>query len=278
MILTNYHTHSHYCDGSGELEEVIQYALSKGFKALGFSSHAPVEGEDWTMSGNGLHTYLQEVDELKEKYRDQLEIYKGLEIDFIPERGNASDDYFKKLKLHYAVGSFHMFNEKGKLWAIDGPDDHFLHIKDQIFRGSMAAFSEAFYRQVKAMLKAGGFDILGHLDLIKKKNRDNRFFREDAPWYQNQIRKILEEIKSWGGIMEVNTGGISRNAIDTVYPSPWIINKAVKMGIPLCISSDSHQPEHLDFYFDETRQILKEAGAHTVMALLEGEWKQVPFL
>ena len=75
--------------------------------------------------------------------------------------------------------------------------------------------------------------------------------------------------------MEINTGGISRNAIDTVYPSPWIIQKAVKLGIPMCINSDAHQPAHLDFYFKESRQILKEAGASSVMVLTEGHWQSI---
>jgi len=276
MILTNYHTHSRYCDGKGELEEVVHYALSKNFTALGFSSHAPVEGEDWTMSGSGLLAYMEEIEQLKTKYQGQLEIYRGLEIDYIPSGSNAMSPYFQNLNLDYSVGSFHMFNHQGKLWAVDGPDEHFKFLLDQVFRGSMAAFSEGYYQQVAAMLKTGGFEILGHMDLIKKKNSQNRFFREDAPWYQNQIRKILDAVYAWGGVMELNTGGISRNAIDSVYPSPWIIQKAVKLGIPMCINSDSHLPEHLDFYFEESRQILKEAGLKTLRVLLQGEWKDIP--
>lgn len=274
-MLTNYHTHCRYCDGQGELEDYVLYALEKGFTALGFSSHAPVEGESWTMSHGDLALYMQQVEDLKEKYRGRLDIYRGLEIDYIPGQSDACSTFFQDLALDYSVGSFHMFPVDGKLWAVDGPDEHYLHLLNEVFRGSMAAYSEGFYRNVSAMLKKGGFDILGHLDLIKKRNSDNRFFREDEPWYQNQIRHVLEDVARWGGIMEINTGGISRNAIDSVYPSPWIIQKAVKLGIPMCINSDAHQPKHLDFYFEESRQILKEAGASAMMVLSEGHWQAV---
>ena len=37
---SNYHTHSRYCDGKGELREYVELALANGFSALGFSGHA----------------------------------------------------------------------------------------------------------------------------------------------------------------------------------------------------------------------------------------------
>ena len=39
---SNYHTHSRYCDGQGELREYVELALAHGFTALGFSGHAPL--------------------------------------------------------------------------------------------------------------------------------------------------------------------------------------------------------------------------------------------
>lgn len=39
--LTNYHSHSLYCDGRANMEDFIRFALSEGFTSYGFSSHAP---------------------------------------------------------------------------------------------------------------------------------------------------------------------------------------------------------------------------------------------
>lgn len=50
--LTNYHSHSLYCDGRANMEDFIRFALSEGFTSYGFSSHAPLPfSTAWTMSG-----------------------------------------------------------------------------------------------------------------------------------------------------------------------------------------------------------------------------------
>ena len=37
MNLTNYHSHSLYCDGRANMEDFIRFALSEGFTSYGFS-------------------------------------------------------------------------------------------------------------------------------------------------------------------------------------------------------------------------------------------------
>ena len=38
-MLTNYHTHTTFCDGKSTVEEIVLSALAKGFDAIGFSGH-----------------------------------------------------------------------------------------------------------------------------------------------------------------------------------------------------------------------------------------------
>ena len=50
MILSNYHSHSTFCDGRSSMEEFVKFAIAKGVKRYGFSSHAPIPFETpWTM-------------------------------------------------------------------------------------------------------------------------------------------------------------------------------------------------------------------------------------
>ncbi len=72
--------------------------------------------------------------------------------------------------------------------------------------------------------------------------------------------------------MEVNTGGISRGAIDTIYPSPWIIKEAEKRNIPLMLNADAHNREHLDFYYKESLKIIKSCGYNELYSLFGGKW------
>lgn len=90
--LTNYHSHSLYCDGRAGMEDFVRFALSEGFTSYGFSSHAPLPfSTAWTMEWDIMDDYLSEFHRLKEKYAGRIELYIGLEIDYLNEASNPSN-------------------------------------------------------------------------------------------------------------------------------------------------------------------------------------------
>ena len=71
-MLSNYHTHSRYCDGKGEPHEYVEFALANGFSALGFSGHAPLPfNNTFSIHNEDYLAYCNEVRALKEEYRGQ---------------------------------------------------------------------------------------------------------------------------------------------------------------------------------------------------------------
>lgn len=86
MHLSNYHSHCSFCDGRSIPEDFVKFAVSKSFRAYGVSSHGPLPFETfWNMSAFDMPEYLTEIDRLKDKYGDLLEIYTGMEIDYLDE-------------------------------------------------------------------------------------------------------------------------------------------------------------------------------------------------
>ena len=66
------------------MEDFIRFALSEGFTSYGFSSHAPLPfSTAWTMEWDAMDDYLAEFHRLKAKYAGQIELYIGLEIDYL---------------------------------------------------------------------------------------------------------------------------------------------------------------------------------------------------
>jgi acyl-[acyl-carrier-protein]-phospholipid O-acyltransferase/long-chain-fatty-acid--[acyl-carrier-protein] ligase len=53
MNLTNYHSHTLYCDGRAGMEDFIRFAISRGFTSYGISSHAPLPFPEGAISRNG---------------------------------------------------------------------------------------------------------------------------------------------------------------------------------------------------------------------------------
>ena len=80
-ILANYHTHNHFCDGKEAPEEYVKKAISLGFKALGFSSHAPVLFEnDYSILPEKLGDYCTEIERLKKVYSEKIDLFLALFI------------------------------------------------------------------------------------------------------------------------------------------------------------------------------------------------------
>ena len=126
------------------------------------------------------------------------------------------------------------------------------------------------------MLQHGGFDILGHCDLVKKRNTGNRFFNQEDQWYRKEALEMLRTAKSKNVIVEVNTGGISRGATAEAYPSPWMLEQCFKLDIPLTLSADAHNPDHIDFYFSEALELIKYSGYREIYFFSKGNWHSQP--
>jgi histidinol-phosphatase (PHP family) len=275
MLLTNYHMHSDFCDGAGKQDDYVEEAINKGFDAIGFSSHAPIASEkDWTLSEKNVPHYLQSVKQLKNLYKEKIEIYSGLEIDYIEGISGPSSEKFTNLGLDYTIGSVHMMpvRDSEKFLPVDGPLEHIKELLANTFDGQIEKLTEKYFGLLQDMLKNHQFNIIGHFDLLKKRNSNNILFDENESWYRNQVLETLDVLSQTDVILEVNTGGISRKAIDSVYPSPWIIKEAKKRNIPLMLNSDAHVPEHIDYYFPEALSIIQDCGYGELYSLYKGEW------
>ncbi len=273
--LTNFHTHCDLDDGSGPMEEYVQSALSKGFSALGFSCHAPgALHDDWHMKKEDFPYYLEEIDRLRSLYRDRIELYIGLELDFIEDTEELSGAEYRG-QVDYTIGSVHVMKhaKSEKYLSIDGPVDEFEMLLHDNFNGEMQRFAEHYFSLVERMMQLHAFDILGHCDLIKKRNGDHTYFDEQAPWYTRLGSHMLKVAKRNKVRIEVNTGGIARGAINEPYPSPRLMHECAELDIPLVLSSDAHQSSHIDFFFAQADDLLVQAGYRNLDVLQHGIWQ-----
>jgi len=280
MQKMNYHTHSSLCDGTGELRDYVEAAVKKGFRALGFSGHSPLPfPNDWTMDDEALSLYLNGVRELKRMYGEDIEIYLGLETDYLDTEHNPAQEIYHSLGLDYQIGSVHAIPDPkdGLFYSFDGPLDELNHLIHRTFDGSGKNLITGYYHQVRKMVEAGGFDILGHFDSIKKHNREVKFFSEEEDWYKEIVFDTLSAVAESGVILEVNTGGMSRNYTREPYPSKWIIRRCAELEIPIMLNSDAHRPDLLDYGFPETEKMLVSLGVSRGRILLDGSWKEISY-
>jgi len=276
MSWTNFHNHCYYDDGKCSPKEHIEQAIKKNVDVLGFSCHAPLPFEaSWTLTRDKLSQYLADIKKLQKEYENKIQVFLGLEIDYIPGIISPSMEGYKHMGLDYSIGSIHHLeqDEAGVYMPVDGPIEMFEAGIKSIYKGNIKKAVETYYIFIEDMINLGGFDILGHLDLIKIRNNNNKYFSEDEKWYRDIISKILNEVKRSGCIIEVNTGGMARKYIDTTYPSLWILEECLKKGIPITLNSDSHTPENIIFGFEEVAKDLISIGYKEIFVLSENGWK-----
>jgi histidinol-phosphatase (PHP family) len=125
------------------------------------------------------------------------------------------------------------------------------------------------------MIRAGGFDILGHADVIKKNNSQNRLFSEETDAYRNKCAAIAALTGEKGLTIEVNTGGMNRGRIDTPYPSLHLLQCFRENNVPAIINADAHNPDDLTGYYKEAVEVLLAAG-YSEAVLFEGRKNGLP--
>jgi len=249
---TNYHTHTTWCDGRDTPETVVFSALSKGFDAIGFSSHVSFpEATPFVLGPMLAPQYADEIRALKARFAGRLAVHLGAEADYIPGTTAPEKSRYAALGLEYLIGSIHY------VVAPDGgrvPVDHTPQLlKEGIldhFGNDVEAYVKAYFRQQRDMVAKFDFDVVGHLDLVRKFNAKHPYFDEDAGWYLEELVATADAVAASGKIAEVNTGAISRGWLDDAYPSPAFRDLLRARGVRFVLSADAHAADAIDCAFD----------------------------
>ena len=257
MQLSNYHSHCTFCDGRSIPEDFVRFAITHGFRAYGFSSHSPLPFETfWNMSKDDMPEYLQEIKRLKQKYSDQLEIYAGLEIDYLDETYNASIPYFQELPLDYRIGSI-----------------HFLPVSEHLVEENMVCIDGSFREYAHSVER----HFEGDVRLLVKRYFDStmkyEIFNFDEDWYRKPFEACLDLVKEKGLMVEVNTKNWTKKK--ELYPRAEYLSRLREMNIPVMVNSDCHYPDLVNDGRRAAFELLKQAGFKSTRELVKGEWQDI---
>ena len=172
MIKQNLHTHSIYCDGKNTIEEIVLSAIEKGFTILGFSGHGynrPID--DYSMTRENTKLYYSDVEYVKNKYKDKIKIYLGIEQDYFGR------NFVNHKFLEYIIGSVHFIKVGNEYKSVDLSSDVTDYIIKEYFNGDFLSYAKLYYEEVKKMSYWEEVDIIGHIDLLMKFNDDEQYIK-----------------------------------------------------------------------------------------------------
>jgi histidinol-phosphatase (PHP family) len=263
-LFSSMHTHTIFCDGKDDIETMCRAAYEKNLFAVGFSSHAPIDKQlgwetDWNMKSSRVDEYVSQVLSAKERWHGKLNVFLGLEVDYIKGKRSPLDSDITKLNLDYIIGSVHyLFPENGaQAFTIDGSQEEFDKGLHEGFDGDAQKLMQYYYDAVSQMIQAGGFDIIGHADLIKKNTLGKNLWQRETE--EVRQKEIAHMAANAGLVFEVNTGGINRNKIQETYPSLSFLNFIKNFNVPVIITADAHCAKDINGNYDIALKTLESA-------------------
>lgn len=264
-MLIDYHTHHERCGHAvGRLEEYVQRGIELGLQQIGLSDHMPLIHVDpkeylpeMAMPMDELPRYVEECLQLKEKYKEQIDVRMGLEGDYIEGWEEQIERIVSAYPWDYVIGSVHFLGT----WDVTD----FRQVEQWKGQDVLAVY-ERYYQAVRQAAETGFYDITGHMDVIK------RFGHEPDSSMDAEVRELensaLEAIKQAKIAMELNASGLSKPCKE-MFPSRRILEQALKLGIPVTLGSDAHDPMKLAENLAEARGLLNEVGFREI-ATFEG--------
>lgn len=248
-IRCDYHMHTPLCrHAAGPLEDYVEQAITRGLSEIGFADHNPLpdgRGANVRMAEAELEYYVACVQELQTRYRDQITIRLGLELDYVPDLTDYLDAQVRRYPWDYIIGSVHYFDPDCRIgsWS-----RHFPGTADEQY--------QRYFERVGQLARAGLCDIIAHLDVVKRSGR------QPGPAGLAAVSETLREIAASGLCLEINTSGYRHPELPEPQPYPsWnFIAEAVALGIPLTVNSDAHAPDQVGMMFAEVEGFLREQG------------------
>ena len=252
----DYHLHTYLCGhATGEAEEYVLAAIRAGLPEIGFSEHVPMywlpereRDPEIAMPEDRFEGYVRRVLDLRARY-PELRIRLGVEADYIRGAERELEDLLAPYPWDYVYGSVHYVGD----WGFDNPA--FAH---RYAEWDIDALYRAYFELVREAARTGLFDVIGHLDVIKKWG--HRTTASPVELY----REVAAELAQQDVVVEANTAGY-RKPVRELYPSPPLLRELLLQGVSFTLGSDAHSPEEVGYRFGDAVGELYAAGCRSLV-------------
>lgn len=243
----NFHTYTKRCGHAvGEDEEYVLAAINNNYKVLGVSDHCPyrkLSVPDQRMEWDKYSDYLNDIKKLKDKYKNDIKIYIGLECEYYPEM--KKDLIELKEKCDYLILGQHHY--------ISG---------DKTIRYKTDKELNKMLNHIKTGIESGLFLYLAHPDY---------YLRYRPIWDDIAIElchKICRLSLEYDVPLELNCNGIMMQRMDSnriVYPYHPFWKIVGEYGCRVCYGVDAHDPIRFTYDYDnELNKLIKDNNLNII--------------
>lgn len=225
-MYANYHTHTFRCGHAfGKEEEYIERAISCGLKILGFSDHTPFlfpDGyqEEFAILKESGEDYMTTLQKLREKYKDQIQIHIGYEMEYSHTYFKQMVEYVKQLGVEYLIlGQHYVEDPDTKLFVLskcEHGEKKLIEYTDAVIEG----------------METGAFLYVAHPDVL--------LYKGDETIYRREALRLCKAAKKLDIPLELNLLGIYDKRY---YPNPIFLEVMSTVGNKVILGMDAHDPQ-----------------------------------
>ena len=178
----------------------------------------------------------------------EIPVYAGFEVDFFPSAmwRNAFEKLTETLNADYYVGSFHFLRntDESRVYNMY----HYKESGSPFTPEELADAVRNYWRNVCLAAESGYFDFIAHLDVYK-------IFPDFAPLGTDEDKRAaVETLSRLRHPYELNTSGWTK--CGEQHPYGWMLEELNKSGVPVVISDDAHDVDHLARHFERAEELL----------------------
>lgn len=203
----------------------MEQGIKNGLKILGFSDHSPYVFDNgytsnFRMSLEETEQYVNEIAELRELYKDKIQIYIGYEMEYYPKHFDKTIEFINQYEYDYIILGLHATNnEYDGAWA-GAP------CKEEDFK--------QYVKQVIEAIKTERFLYIAHPDVIG--------YREDENIYRKEMLKLCNTALEYDLPLEFNLLGFEENR---AYPYKPFWKLAAQVGNKVILGCDAHSADRV---------------------------------
>ena len=238
-------------DSNVPIDVYAAQAAERGIAELAITDHVDF---DPTAPAFAFTTFAQRervVRDAAERWAPRgVAIRFGVEITW--ERRHADDirEHLARHAYDFVIGSVHAYAASPYAAA---------NVRGWVAGRALAEIVEPYFAEVKSAARSGLFDVIGHLDYVKRylvPYVSPAEFAAAPELYEPVLRALVDT----GTALEVNTSGL-RQAAEETYPTPAIVARYRELGgRAVTVGSDAHRAETFAWALADGYDVAATAG------------------
>lgn len=246
----NYHTHTWRCNhAEGREEEYVLEAIKRGFTTLGFADHAPYNflngfNSWYRMRFDQVNDYVNTLLELRDKYKDKIDIKIGFEAEIYPETFDEMIDNIRAYPIDYLIlGQHFNHNERDAHYSGSATDD--------------VSLLEDYTNTCIKACESGMYSYIAHPDVF--------FFTGDDETYEKYVKMLCASANKCDVPLELNLLGLAGRRH---YPYEKFWEIVAREGNKVILGIDAHSPKEIaNAPVDEAMEFATKLGLNVIDSL-----------